>query len=88
MTQVINRAIALFETGKPSEYSANGCTIVTRSNKANDRNHAALADGSAVPEDHLPRYFAKSGYADADPTSVKKSGGGRGNWYDLGNHPA
>ena len=53
---------------------------MTRSSKANDRNHAALADGTAVPEDRLPRYFAKSGFADADPTSFKKQGGGRGNW--------
>jgi hypothetical protein len=54
--------------------------VMTRSNKANDRNHAGLADGSAIPEDRLPRYFAKSGHADADPTSIKKQGGGRGNW--------
>lgn len=54
--------------------------IVTRTNKGNDRNHAGLADGTAVPEDHLPRYFAKSGHADADPTALKKSGGGKGNW--------
>ena len=56
------------------------CTVMTRSNKANDRNHAGLADGTALPEDRLPRYFAKHGFADADPTSVKKAGGGRGNW--------
>ncbi|MCJ1315131.1 hypothetical protein MMC15_000447 [Xylographa vitiligo] len=53
---------------------------VTRSHKANDRDHVALADGSAGPEDHLPRYFAKSGHVDADPKKVKKEGGGKGNW--------
>ncbi|ETN46112.1 uncharacterized protein HMPREF1541_00296 [Cyphellophora europaea CBS 101466] len=53
---------------------------MTRSSKANDRNHAGLADGSALPEDRLPRYFAKSGFSDADPSSIKKHGGGRGNW--------
>jgi len=53
---------------------------VTRSNKANDRNHSALADGTASPDDHLPRYFAKSGHIDADPKGVKKQGAGRGNW--------
>ena len=53
---------------------------VTRSHKANDRDHAGLANGTASPEEHLPRYFAKSGYADADPKKVKKEGGGKGNW--------
>jgi hypothetical protein len=54
--------------------------IVTRSNKANDRNHSAIADGTATAEERLPRYFAKSGYVDADPKGVKKQGGGKGNW--------
>jgi len=53
---------------------------MTRTNKGNDRNHSALADGTALPEDRLPRYFAKHGHADADPKSVKKQGGGKGNW--------
>ena len=53
---------------------------MTRSNKANDRNHAALADGTAVAEERLPRYFAKTGHVDADPKGVKKQGGGKGNW--------
>ncbi|RMZ82779.1 hypothetical protein DV738_g1498, partial [Chaetothyriales sp. CBS 135597] len=60
-----------------------GLTL-TRSNKANDRNHAGIADGSALPEERLPRYFAKSGNVDADPTSVKKAGAGRGNWGKQG----
>ena len=54
--------------------------IVTRSNKANDRNHSAIADGTATAEERLPRYFAKSGFVDADPKGVKKQGGGKGNW--------
>jgi len=53
---------------------------MTRSHKLNDRDHAALADGSAAPEEHLPRYFAKSGFTDADPKKTKKNGGGKGNW--------
>jgi len=53
---------------------------MTRTVKNNDRNHAGLADGTAVPEDHLPRYFAKSGHVDADPKSIKKQGAGKGNW--------
>ncbi|KAI4156580.1 MAG: hypothetical protein L6R39_001090 [Caloplaca ligustica] len=58
--------------------------LVTRSHKQNDRDHVALADGTSVPEDHLPRYFAKSGHIDADPKKVKKEGGGKGNWGHPG----
>jgi hypothetical protein len=54
--------------------------LVTRTEKHNDRNHSGLADGTASPEDHLPRYFAKSGHVDMDPKKVKKEGGGKGNW--------
>ncbi|KAI4201795.1 MAG: hypothetical protein LQ350_002995 [Teloschistes chrysophthalmus] len=57
---------------------------VTRSHKQNDRDHVALADGTAIAEDHLPRYFAKSGHADTDPKKVKKEGGGKGNWGTPG----
>jgi hypothetical protein len=53
---------------------------MTRSHKHNDRDHAGLADGTAHPEEHLPRYFAKSGHVDADPKKTKKDGGGKGNW--------
>ena len=53
---------------------------MTRSHKQNDRDHVGLADGTAAPEEHLPRYFAKSGHVDADPKKVKKEGGGKGNW--------
>ncbi|MCJ1255601.1 hypothetical protein MMC24_003418 [Lignoscripta atroalba] len=59
-------------------------TSVTRSHKLNDRDHVALADGTAAPEEHLPRYFAKSGHVDADPKKVKKEGGGKGNWGRSG----
>ncbi|EXJ66873.1 uncharacterized protein A1O5_10068 [Cladophialophora psammophila CBS 110553] len=55
-------------------------SIMTRTNKGNDRNHSAIADGSALPEERLPRYFAKHGHIDADPKGVKKQGGGKGNW--------
>ncbi|KAI9674342.1 MAG: hypothetical protein M1829_003744 [Trizodia sp. TS-e1964] len=54
--------------------------LVTRSHKLNDRDHVALADGTAAAEDHLPRYFAKSGHVDTDPKKTKKDGAGRGNW--------
>lgn len=54
---------------------------MTRSHKANDRDHKGLAEGTAAPTEYLPRFFAKSGFADADPKKVKKDGSGRGNWY-------
>lgn len=54
---------------------------VTRSHKANDRDHKGLADGTAAPQEHLPRFFAKSGHVDVDPKKIKKDGCGKGNWY-------
>ncbi|ROT37733.1 hypothetical protein SODALDRAFT_262164, partial [Sodiomyces alkalinus F11] len=57
---------------------------VTRSHKFNDRNHVGLADGTAAPEDHLPRYFGKSGFEGTDPKKIKKQGGGRANWGAVG----
>jgi len=51
-----------------------------KSHKYNDRDHAGLADGSALPEEHLPRYFAKSGHVDSDPKKTKKNGAGKGGW--------
>jgi hypothetical protein len=56
---------------------------VTRSHKFNDKDHAGLADGTALPQEHLPRYFAKSGHVDADPKKFKKNGAGKANWYVL-----
>ncbi|ATY59731.1 F1F0-ATP synthase regulatory factor Stf2 [Cordyceps militaris] len=56
---------------------------VTRSHKANDRDHKGIAEGTALPVEHLPRYFAKSGYADVDPKKIKKDGAGKGNWGTL-----
>lgn len=55
--------------------------VVTRSYKYNDRDHAGLADGTAAPQEYLPRYFGKNGFEGADPKKIKKQGGGRGNWY-------
>jgi hypothetical protein len=53
---------------------------MTRSHKYTDRDHSGLADGSAHPDEHLPRYFAKAGYVNEDPNKTKKNGGGKGNW--------
>ena len=60
---------------------ANDCLLVTRSHKYTDRDHVGLADGTAAPEEHLPRYFAKTGHVDSDPKKTKKDGGGKANWY-------
>ncbi|KAL8418589.1 hypothetical protein RB594_001985 [Gaeumannomyces avenae] len=57
---------------------------MTRSHKANDRNHAALANGTALPEEHVPKYFAKHGFTDAEPKKIKKNGGGKANWGTTG----
>lgn len=54
-----------------------------KSHKYNDRDHAGLADGTALPQEHLPRYFAKTGHVDADPKKAKKNGAGKGGWYVL-----
>lgn len=53
---------------------------MTRSHKANDRDHRVIAaDGSTVQ--NMPKFFSKNGFADVDPKKVKKDGGGKGNWY-------
>ncbi|KAI9805569.1 MAG: hypothetical protein M1825_000820 [Sarcosagium campestre] len=57
---------------------------VTRSHKLNDRDHVGLADGTAGPEEHLPRYFAKAGHVESDPKKTKKDGAGKGNWGRSG----
>lgn len=57
---------------------------MTRSHKFNDKDHAALAGGNAVPHEPLPKYFAKHGFPDADPTKTKKNGAGRANWGSWG----
>jgi hypothetical protein len=57
---------------------------MTRSHKANDRDHKGIAEGTAAPTEYLPRFFAKNGYVDVDPKKVKKDGGGKGNWGNFG----
>ena len=54
---------------------------MTRSHKFGEKDHPGLADGTVRPQDQVPKFFAKSGFADADPKKTKKNGGGRGNWY-------
>ncbi|KAK3351948.1 hypothetical protein B0H65DRAFT_440769 [Neurospora tetraspora] len=60
---------------------------MTRSHKFNDKAHVAGAlseDGTFVPVEHVPKYFGKHGFADADPKKIKKNGGGKSNWGNAG----
>lgn len=58
----------------------NPAMLVTRSHKANEKDHAGIAEGIAVPQENLPKFFALNGFAGVDPKKTKKNGGGRGNW--------
>merc|ERR1712070_1035827 len=51
-------------------------TTMTRTHKGNDRDHVGLANGTAVPEEHLPRYFGEAGFAGTNPAETKKKGSG------------
>jgi len=53
---------------------------MTRSHKLHERDHAALATGTANASDRLPRFFGKNGLAGTDPKKVKKNGAGKGGW--------
>lgn len=55
---------------------------MTRSHKANDRDHRAIAEGTPAQE-FLPKYFGKHGFAQ-DPNKFKKNGGGKANWGNAG----
>ncbi|KAI1178017.1 hypothetical protein F4777DRAFT_539102 [Nemania sp. FL0916] len=57
---------------------------MTRSHKFNDKDHAGLAEGTVLPQDNLPKFFAKHGFEGADPKKTKKNGGGKGNWGGVG----
>merc|ERR1712070_1106021 len=37
-----------------------------------------------LPEEHLPRYFGKAGFAGTNPAETKKKGSGKGNWGQAG----
>lgn len=65
---------------KDHEYTDKLLTV-TRSHKANDRDHKGIAEGTISPMETVPRFFGKNGFADVDPKKVKKDGSGRGNWY-------
>jgi hypothetical protein len=55
-------------------------SVVTRSHKFNDKDHAGLADGTVLPQENVPKFFAKNGFAYTDPKKTKKNGGVRANW--------
>jgi hypothetical protein len=55
-------------------------SAVTRSHKFTDRDHSAEAEQQI---EHIPKFFGKHGFVDADPKKTKKDGGGKGNWYVL-----
>ncbi|KAL2269127.1 hypothetical protein VTJ83DRAFT_3973 [Remersonia thermophila] len=76
--QTINRiqTINLLLRIQHSPQAAN----MTRSRKFNDKDHAGLAEGTAVPHETLPKYFGKHGFPDTDPNKTKKNGAGRANW--------
>ncbi|KAI6517033.1 hypothetical protein MCOR10_007475 [Pyricularia oryzae] len=79
-----NPVICSIELETHSTLPNSSIPIMTRSHKANNRNHAALANGTALPEEHIPKYFAKHGFLDNEPKKVKKNGGGRSNWGNAG----
>ncbi|KAB8606229.1 hypothetical protein FH972_025859 [Carpinus fangiana] len=54
---------------------------ILRTHKYNERDHH---HPGSVPEEHLPKFFAKSGYVDVAPGKTKKDGGGKGNWGRSG----
>ena len=53
---------------------------MTRSHKANGKNHAGIAEGTALPVENGPKFFGKHGFEGVDPKKTKKNGGGKGNW--------
>lgn len=56
---------------------------MTRSHKFNDRPRGDLAEAYS-PDDNMPKFFAKNGFADTDPKKTKKNGSGKGNWGGMG----
>jgi len=57
---------------------------MTRSHKFNEKDHAGLAEGTVLPQDNVPKFFAKNGFEGVDPKKTKKNGGGKGNWGGAG----
>ncbi|KAL7767774.1 hypothetical protein ACKLNR_002075 [Fusarium oxysporum f. sp. zingiberi] len=77
-SRILTRPRVIESPGASSEISP--LFTMTRSHKANDRDHKGIAEGTALPTETVPRFFGKNGFADVDPKKVKKDGSGRGNW--------
>ncbi|KAI1327202.1 hypothetical protein F5Y16DRAFT_199915 [Xylariaceae sp. FL0255] len=58
--------------------------FLTRSHKFNEKDHAGIAEGTVLPQENIPKFFAKNGFEGVDPKKTKKNGGGRGNWGGAG----
>ncbi|KAI5923172.1 hypothetical protein F4810DRAFT_710925 [Camillea tinctor] len=57
---------------------------LTRSHKYNEKDHAGIAEGTVLPHENVPKFFAKHGFEGVDPKKTKKNGGGRANWGNAG----
>lgn len=57
---------------------------MTRSHKFNDKDHAAIAEGTALPHENVPKFFGKHGFEGVDPKKTKKNGAGKANWGGVG----
>ncbi|KAI0146950.1 hypothetical protein GGR57DRAFT_478147 [Xylariaceae sp. FL1272] len=53
---------------------------LTRSHKVGEKDHVGLAEGTVLPHENVPKFFAKNGFEGADPKKTKKNGCGKGNW--------
>ncbi|KAI0164465.1 hypothetical protein GGR52DRAFT_575818 [Hypoxylon sp. FL1284] len=50
----------------------------------NDKDHAGIAEGTAIPHENMPKFFGKNGFEGVDPKKTKKNGGGKANWGSAG----
>ncbi|KAI1260885.1 hypothetical protein F5Y18DRAFT_216545 [Xylariaceae sp. FL1019] len=65
---------------KRAKTLSNISLMVTRSHKVGEKDHVGLAEGTVLPHDNVPKFFAKNGFEGADPKKTKKNGCGKGNW--------
>ncbi|KAH6655611.1 hypothetical protein BKA67DRAFT_690388 [Truncatella angustata] len=59
-------------------------TPLTRSHKYTDKDRVGIAEGTVLPQEIIPKFFAQNGFAGVDPKKIKKNGGGRSNWGGPG----
>ncbi|KAI1116340.1 hypothetical protein F5Y14DRAFT_449206 [Nemania sp. NC0429] len=58
--------------------------MASRETQFNDKDHAGLAEGTVLPHENTPKFFAKNGFEGVDPKKTKKNGAGKGNWGGVG----